>query len=224
MARVSLVASPLAILPPPPSWFRPLAPYCPLSWPHTAYLHAGRQPTATDRLAPDCCSPAGTLQPLLLGSPLYPLRSTRSSLVTPSRGIALPPWLPLKPWSKDVIFDATIVYGYGVGPHSSSFPLMRHHYPLPQPRVSRPQQNLVLFGVACGRFWVSLPVRVYELFPYVSGVLVSSVLQEGYFSYGLRVVNLSNEEVKRALVVTYRFFSLHSSRCIRPFVTTTNNA
>jgi len=94
MARLSVVASPLAILPLPPSRFRPLAPYCPLSWHLTAknpppagtlLLPSGWHPTATHRLAPYCYSLAGTL--LLL------LRSVDPSSVTPSRGIALPPWL-----------------------------------------------------------------------------------------------------------------------------------
>jgi len=75
MPRLSVVASLLAILPPPTSRFCPLAPYCPISW------HL----TATHRLAPYCYSPAGTL--LLL------LRSVDLSLFTPSRGIALPLWL-----------------------------------------------------------------------------------------------------------------------------------
>ena len=59
MARLSVVASPLAILPLPPSQFRPLAPYCPLSWPLTAI--------PPQRLAPYCSSPAGTILLLLPG-------------------------------------------------------------------------------------------------------------------------------------------------------------
>jgi len=50
------------------------------------------------------------------------------------------------------------------------------------------------------------------------------VLGQGGFSYGFGVFDFSHEEVKRAVVVTYRFFSLHSSRCLRPFVPKTNNA
>ena len=68
-------------------------------------------------------------------SPLYPLRSSCSSSVTPSRGIALPPWLPPTPWSNDVITGATVVYGYDVRPYSSGFLLMSHHYPLPKAHV-----------------------------------------------------------------------------------------
>jgi len=68
MARWSVVASPLAILPLPPYRFRPLAPYCPLSW----HLTAKNPPPAGTLLlpplwvAPYCYSPAGTL---LLTSP-----------------------------------------------------------------------------------------------------------------------------------------------------------
>jgi len=51
----------------------------------TLLLPTSWHPTATHRLAPYCYSPAGTL--LLL------LQSVGSSSVTPSRGIALPPWL-----------------------------------------------------------------------------------------------------------------------------------
>jgi len=49
------------------------------------------------------------------------------------------------------------------------------------------------------------------------------VLGEGGFSYGFGVFDFSHEEVKRVVVLTYRFFSLHSSRCIRLFVPKTNN-
>jgi len=52
MARWSVVASPLAILPLPPSRFRPLAPYCPLSWHLTAKNSSpGWHPTAPPPLA-----------------------------------------------------------------------------------------------------------------------------------------------------------------------------
>jgi len=50
------------------------------------------------------------------------------------------------------------------------------------------------------------------------------MLGEGGFFYGLRVFDFSHEAVKRAVVMTYRFFSLLSSRCIRLFVPKTNNA
>ena len=76
MARLSAVASPFAILPPPPSRFRALAPYCPLKWHLTAHLPSGCHPTATQPLAPYCYPPAGILllltgwrstTPLLIG-------------------------------------------------------------------------------------------------------------------------------------------------------------
>ena len=94
IARLSVVASPFAILPPSPSWFSPLAPYSPFSWHLTArtlplagtlLLPSGWHPTATPRLAPNCYSRGGTL--LLLP------RSVDPSSLTPSRGIALPAWL-----------------------------------------------------------------------------------------------------------------------------------
>ena len=59
MARLSAFASPLAILHPPPSRFRRLPPYCPISWHLTANpLH---------RLAPYCSAPAGTLLLIIVG-------------------------------------------------------------------------------------------------------------------------------------------------------------
>ena len=50
------------------------------------------------------------------------------------------------------------------------------------------------------------------------------MLGEGGFSYGFRVFDFSHEEVKRVVGVTYMFFSLHTSGCIRLFVPKTNNA
>ena len=70
MARLLVVATPSAIVPPPPSQFRLLAPYCPFSSPLPAktpppagilLLPSGLHPTATHRLAPYCDSLAGTL-------------------------------------------------------------------------------------------------------------------------------------------------------------------
>jgi len=116
MACLSVVASPFAILPPPPSRFCLLAPYSPLSW------HLTASPPLW--LAPYCYSPAGTLL-LLTGwrptarwprSPLYPPRSSQSSSVTPGHGIALPPWLPPTPWSNNVMTGAAVVYSSSVGP------------------------------------------------------------------------------------------------------------
>jgi len=103
MGRWSVVASPLAILLLPPSRFRPLAPYCRISWHFTA--------NPPPLLAPYCSPPpAGTLllltgwhptahlpgwHPLCSVAPLalHSLRSFDPSSVTPSRGIALPLWL-----------------------------------------------------------------------------------------------------------------------------------
>jgi len=128
MARLSVVASPLAILLLSPSRFRPLAPYCPISWHLTA--------NPPHRLAPYCSSPAGTLLLLTgwhptahhrwLASPLpsgsvrhLPFRSVGPSSVTPSRGIALPPWLCSMPWI-DVMTCLTVQHGFG-GPSTGVF-------------------------------------------------------------------------------------------------------
>ena len=135
------MASPLAILPLPPSRFRPLAPYCPLSWhltarstprlapyrsPRTGWhptahpAPAGTLPLTPHRLAPYCYSPAGTLllivvgwHPLCLVAPLaaLPLRSFSLSSVTPSRGIALPPWLCAM-LGNDVMTCPTVHHGF----------------------------------------------------------------------------------------------------------------
>jgi len=128
MAHLSVVASPLAILPLPPSRFRPLAPYCPIS----RHLTANPPP----QLAPYCSPPAGTLLLLTgwhptphrrwLASPLprgsarhLPFRSVGPSSVTPRRGIALPPWLCPKPWI-DVMTCLTVHHGCG-GPSTGVF-------------------------------------------------------------------------------------------------------
>jgi len=63
MVNLSVLPSPLAILPPPSSRFLPLALYCLFSWHLTAYLPLGWHPTTTHQLAPYCYSPAGTLLP-----------------------------------------------------------------------------------------------------------------------------------------------------------------
>ena len=66
MACLSVVASPFAIPPPPPPssvrWHRT----APLAGTLLLILHPGWHPTAPHRLAPCCCSPAGTLLLLLL--------------------------------------------------------------------------------------------------------------------------------------------------------------
>jgi len=55
------------------------------------------------------------------------------------------------------------------------------------------------------------------LFPYASEVL-SSVLGEGDFSYGLGLLDFSHEELKRVVAFVYRFFfspwlALHQAVC-----------
>jgi len=98
------VASPLTILPLPPSLFRLLAPYCPLSWHLTAKNSSpGWHPTAPPPLAGTLLlltrwHPTAQLpgwHPLCSVAPLalLPLQSFDPSSVTTSRGIALPPWL-----------------------------------------------------------------------------------------------------------------------------------
>ena len=72
MASLSVVASPLAILPLPPSRFSPLTPYCLLSWHLTA--------NPPHRLAPYCSSPAGTLLLLSGWHPTAPRRWLASPL------------------------------------------------------------------------------------------------------------------------------------------------
>jgi len=51
----------------------------------------------------------------------------------------------------------------------------------------------------------------------VSEVL-SWALGGGDLSYGFGVFDFSYEEVKRVVAIVYRFFALHSSRCMRLFV------
>jgi len=122
MARLSVVASPFAILPLPPSRFCPLAPYCPISWHLTAKppLPAGTLLLPPLWLAPYCYSPAGILLLIVVGwhplcpvAPLalLPLRSFGPSSVTPSRGIALPPWL-CPTLGNDVMTCPTVHHGF----------------------------------------------------------------------------------------------------------------
>ena len=91
MARLSVGASLFAILPLPPSRFRPLAPYCPISW----HLTAKNPPQAgtlllppPHRLAPYCYSPAGTLLLIFVG--WHPLCSVAPLALSPSDRSALP--------------------------------------------------------------------------------------------------------------------------------------
>jgi len=145
------VASPLTILPLRPSRCRPLAPYCPLSWHLTAktpfpagtlLLPSGWQPTATHQLAPYCYTLAGTLllhagwHPTatrwlasycytLAGTLLLLLRSVDLSSVTPSRGIALPPWLLSNAFDRcNDLHDRTSGY---CGPMVSMFSPVANH-------------------------------------------------------------------------------------------------
>jgi len=96
-----------------------LAPYC-YSPAGTLLLLTGWHPTATHRLAPYCYSPAGTLLLIIVGwhplcsvAPLapLPLRSFGLSSVTPSRGIALPPWL-CPTLGNDVMTCPTVHHGF----------------------------------------------------------------------------------------------------------------
>jgi len=117
MARWSVVASLLAILPPLPSQFRPLAPYCPLSWHLTAKnSFPGWHPTAPPlRLAPYCYSPAGIL---LLLTGWHPTATHRlapdclSSLagIPSARWLRLPTCLSL---SCDLLYGRKPRLGYG---------------------------------------------------------------------------------------------------------------
>jgi len=122
MARWSVVASPLAILPLPPSRFCPVAPYCPLSWHLTAKNSShGWHPTAPPPLAGTLLlltgwHPTAHLpgwHPFCSVAPLalLPLRSFRPSSVTPSCGIALPPWL-CPTLGNDVMTCPTVHHGF----------------------------------------------------------------------------------------------------------------
>jgi len=104
MARLSAAATLLAILPPSPSRFCPLAPYCyhPLRGWHptthhrlapycyspagTLLLLTGWHPTATHRLAPYCYSPAGNLLLIVVG--WHPLCPVAPLAIYPSHRLA----------------------------------------------------------------------------------------------------------------------------------------
>jgi len=169
ITHFSAVPSLFAMRPLPPSRFYLLAPYCYTpSWLAPYYF-----PSATILLLL-------TGWPLIVGwhprCPVAPLAALPSRLsdpsVTPSGGIALPQWLPPTP-QIDVSFLLTTGFMVSVGPGTPGFP------PALQPNSSpsSPEKALAklsfCFRAACGRVWVSLPVRFYELLPYVSGVLVS---------------------------------------------------
>jgi len=121
MARLSAVASLLAILPEHPSRFRPLAPYCPISGHLTAnpptQLASNWSPLAGTLLLLTRWHPTGhrrwLASPLPGGSARHlPLRPVGPSSVTPSCGIALPPWLCPTPWI-DLMTRLTVHHGFG---------------------------------------------------------------------------------------------------------------
>jgi len=135
MARLSVVASPFAILPPSASLFCPLVPYYhnpPPGWHGTAH----------HRLAPYCSPLAGIPSAWWLRSPPYPPRLSQSSSVTPSRGIALPLWLPPRPWSNDEITGAAVVHGSSVGPQSRGFQRKARSLSTPSGARSEPLAKL----------------------------------------------------------------------------------
>jgi len=106
-----------------------------------------------------------------------------------------------------------------VGPRFPCFLLSTIIHPPTQARVS----GLRTGGFFCyeepaegfGSFY--LCVSMY-CFLTCLGYIILGAKRGRDFSYGLGVFDLSHEEVKRAVVCIYRFFSLHSSRCIRLFV------
>jgi len=142
MARLSVVASPLAILAPPASRFRPLAPYCPISWHLTAKPLPGWHPTAPHRRAPYCYSPAGTL--------LVILRSVDPSSVTPSRAIALPSWVLCNALDRcNDLHDRARGYSR---PRVSMFSPVDDLASTPlSPRFGSLNRQFLLFWGACGR-------------------------------------------------------------------------
>ena len=153
--RLSVVASAFAILPPSPSRFRPLALYSPFSWqltPDNSPL-AGT-PTAPHGLVPYCYSPAGTLLLLFLGwHPLCPVALLtylpppirRPSSVTPSRGIALPPWLLSNTCDRSDNLRAS-VSGYS-GPTVSVFsPVTGHQSNYQSPKGPWSSRRFLCFG------------------------------------------------------------------------------
>jgi len=150
MARLSVVASPFAILPPSSSLFCPLVPYY-----YTPLF--GWHPTAPHRLAPYGSWLAGIPSAWWLRSPLYPPRSSHFSSVTPSRGIALPPWLPPTPWSNDVITGAAVVYGSSVGPHVQWFSFNTRSLSSP----SGPESTLAKLSFILGSLRKGLGLSTY---------------------------------------------------------------
>jgi len=108
----------------------------------------------------------------------------------------------------DVMTCPTVQHGFG-GPSSPEFSYVTDQQSSPRGQCFWPLESFLLFRGACGRVWVSLPVRSYVLFPYVSEVFILGA-RRGDFSYEFGVFDFSNEEVKRVVDIVYRFFSLHS--------------
>jgi len=131
IARLSAVASLLAILPLSLSQFCPLVPYYYNPFPDW-------HPTANHRLAPYCSRLAGIPSARWLQSPLYPPRSRYFSSVIPSRGFALPLWLPQTPWGNRCNYRRGCLFRFVVDPLLQWFSFMPGHPCLPQARVSRP--------------------------------------------------------------------------------------
>ena len=137
MARLSVVATPLAILPLPPTRCSPLAPYCPFSW----HLTAKTPP----RLAPYCSpSLAGIPSASWLRSPIYPPRLLDPSSVTHSCGIALPPQLPPTPWIDVINWRTHMICHWPMV--SVVFPCPDHTIlSLPGPERALEQPSFLLF-------------------------------------------------------------------------------
>ena len=151
MARLSVVATLLAMLPLSSSQFCPLArllllstpwlaPYCPSSA-GTLRLHSGWHPTANRR--PASPLPGGSAR-------LLPSWSVDPPSVKPSRGIALPPWLCPTPWV-DVMTCPTIQHGFG-GPSTSEFSYVADRQPSPAASVSGRQRLFFSLGAPAEGF------------------------------------------------------------------------
>jgi len=145
MAHLYIVASLLAILPLSSSRFCPLAPLLPLSAPWlgpycllsagTLLLHYGWHPTARHRRLASAL-PVGPARPL-------PFRSVDPSSVTPSGGIALPPWLCPTPWI-NVMTCPTVQYGFA-GPSSFEFSYVAGRLSSPCGQRFWPLESFLLF-------------------------------------------------------------------------------
>ena len=116
---------------PPPGW-HPTAPP-PLAG--TLLLHSGWHPTA---------HPRWLASPLPGGSArLLPSWPEDPSSLTPSRGIALPPWLCRTPWI-DVLTCPTVQHGFG-GPSSFEFSNVAGQLSSPRGQRFWPLESFLLF-------------------------------------------------------------------------------